>query len=309
MDEHINESGSLFWLHVPLQTTRGAWLILPALDGRLTVLGHPARLCERPLPDFGGLKSMDPVVIGQFLLFDPISEGEARSIFRELVARMPVLSLRLGVSLRIPAGELHKSVGGFFNGPLPSLIPADVKPNPVWAEGEITCYRDGADALRQLAACPAVHDERIKAAIDLAIGSHYDFLPRSVFLSLLTIIDSLAVQKDRPDTVRQWLEVKISEARSLGDQALISGLQQLKRTSHMSAVRELVGRAARAEGEQESEIKERQTRVAQLYKLRSGLSHDGKGGLDGTKVAEAREIAKFVLEAAIEHPGILDADL
>ena len=58
-----------------------------------------------------------------------------------------------------------------FNGPIPTLIVADLVPRPSWAEGQITSYSDGQSVLGEsLATCPAVFDERIRAAIDLAIA-------------------------------------------------------------------------------------------------------------------------------------------
>ena len=101
MDEESNAPEAKFWLHVPLQTTRGAWLTVPPPEGRLTILGHPARLlvAERDLPNLGPLTSIDCAVIRQWLLFDPVSEREAVSIFKGIASRLPVLSLRHRVAL------------------------------------------------------------------------------------------------------------------------------------------------------------------------------------------------------------------
>ena len=124
--------------------------------------------------------------------------------------------------------------------------------------------------------CPRVEDERIATAIDLAISAHYDALPRSVFLTHLTIVDSLAIRGDRPLNTQEWLAKKIEESLQLNDQGLTTSLRDLKQKSHGSAVRELVQRAGSAMGEDISKIKERQQVAPKLYKVRSGLSHNQK---------------------------------
>jgi hypothetical protein len=305
---NANPSEPKFWLHIPLQTTCGDWLKIPP-GGRLSVLGYSARLYERDLPGFNSLTDTTMAVIRQWLLFDPLPEKAAVSLFEELRLRLPVLSLREQAALGIPDGELQRSAPedrGMFNGPTPTLIPAEFSPRPTWVDARMTSYEDGANTLGPLlSACPAVKEERIRAAIELAIASRYDTLPRSIFLSQLTIIDSLAIHSDRSTNIQNWLCEKIKEAHNFNDQGLVTGLENLKQGSHGSAVRELVGRAARAMGESDSRIMSRQKLVTKLYRVRSGLSHDVGATLTSENVEQARQLARFVTDAAIEHPTIL----
>jgi hypothetical protein len=272
-------------------------------------LGHPARLCERDLPRFPSLASSGPAAIRQWLVFDPLPEAAARALFHELSLRLPVLSLRQQAALTIPEGPLQKSPPehkGTFNGPGPALIPAEFDPRPAWAEAQMTSYMDGGNLLgSQLDTCPPVEDERIRTAIELVIASRYDSLPRSVFLSQLTAIDSLAIRSDRPAEICAWLDKKIEEARQLKDNGLITSLEQLKQGSHGAAIRNLVGRAARAIGEAGSKISSRQKLAAKLYGIRSGLSHAGGATLTGENVEQARQLARFVIDAAVQSPDIL----
>lgn len=309
MCENASPSEPKFWLHIPLQTTRGDWLkILPG--GRVSVLNYSARLCERDLPSFTLLTDATPAVIRQWLLFDPLPESTAVSLFEELRLRLPVLSLRQQAALEIPCGELQISPPeheGTFNGLLPTLVPGNLQPRPAWGDVQTTSYLDGANTLGLLLSqCPAVKDERIRAAIELTIASRYDTLPRSVFLSQLTIINSLAIHSDRSDNIRNWLCEKIKEAQDFNDQGLVAGLGNLKQGSHGSAVRELVGRAARAMGETDLQIMSRQKLATELYGVRSGLSHALGATLTSENVEQARQLARFVTDAAIEHPAILD---
>jgi hypothetical protein len=300
-----------FWLHVPFQTTRGDWLKLPT-SGYVTILEHRARLCERDMHYPNSLSNPGSSVVRQWLLFDPLPESKARALFIELVRRMPVLALRINGALRIAGGNNLQECGseyrGLYNGPMPTLIPAEVEPDPMWADLQATSYLDAEGTLgRELAACPPITDERIQAAIELVIASRYDTLPRSVFLSQLTIIDALATRGDRPVPIQAWLAEKIEEAKEFNDPGLISSLQQLKEQSHGTAVRALVGRAARLRGESPDKIAKRQKLVGTLYGIRSGLSHTAaRSKLLSANVEEARRLAAFVLEAAITNPAILE---
>jgi hypothetical protein len=230
---------------------------------------------------------------------------------------MPVLALRAQAALRISGGSVlqrsqqsppaHKAL---YNGPMPTLIPAEMTPDPAWVDLQVTSYLDGVNILGdQLAACPPVTDERIRTAIELAIASRYDTLPRSIFLSQLTIIDSLAIRGDRSDDIQSWLDQKIEEAKGFNDQGIITSLEQLKAQSHGSAVRMLVGRAARARGEETKMVSARQRLATKLYKIRSGLSHaTNTSAWTSEIVEEARQLASFVLNSAIDHPAILTTE-
>jgi hypothetical protein len=296
----------LFWLHVPLETTRGDWLKPPG-DGRVTVLGKPARLLERDLPAPNSLASANTAVVKQWLLFDPLPESDAKLLLKDLRARFPVLALRQSAALRVGASALHVSPYAMYNGPIPTLIPAHFTPSPIWAEATTTSYIDGLHALEvALNNCPSVTDDRVLAALELAIASRYDVLPRSVFLAQLTILDSLAERKERPAAIKEWLDHKIAEAQSLNDIGLISSLGNLKRGSHGGAVRELVSRAACASGLNPTEQKKMSDLASDLYRVRSSLSH--AGGSTNLDIEGARRLVSLVLNAAISNPSVLDAE-
>jgi len=294
----------LYWLHVPLETTRGDWLKAPD-NGRLQVLGRPARLLERTLPRQDTLTSTSTAVVRQWLLFDPLSEGDARSILSELRARFPVLSHKQSAALRVGASALHIAEHAIYNGPIPTLIPAHLKPDPAWAELQMTSYLDGRDVLeRSLIQCVPVADDRLLAALDLSVASRYDVLPRSIFLAQLTILDALAERVERPKSIKAWLDEKIMEARALGDLGLISSLANLKQGSHGAAVRSLVARAAMAKGLNAERTKELSDLAGKLYAVRSGLSH--AGAAQQLDVAGAQQLVKLVLDAAVANPRVLD---
>ena len=227
---------------------------------------------------------------------------------------MPVLSLRQRTIFIIPNSKLSilsSELRGRYNGPFPTLIPAEFVPNPLWVDTGHTTAVDGAALFGGfLETCPGVDDERLVAAVELAISSGYDTLPRSIFLSQLTIIDSLATRTDRPATIQSWLDDKANEAVEFKDPGLLSSMANLKQGSHGSAVSELVGRATQAMGGDETEVASRQKLAKDLYRTRSGLSHTGGGtSLNAESVEKARELATLVINAAIHCPAILEAKL
>jgi hypothetical protein len=297
-------ASELFWLHVPLETTRGDWLKAPS-DRRVTVLGRAASLLERDLPAPNSLASANTAVVKQWLLFDPMAESDARSLLEELRAKFPVLALRQSAALRVGASPLYLSPHAMYNGPIPTLIPVHLTPAPIWAEATMTSYIDGRHVLESaLGSCPSVADERVLAALELAIASRYDVLPRSVFLAQLTILDSLAERKERPADIKDWLDQKIAEAQILNDGGLISSLGGLKQGSHGTAVRSLVSRAAKATGLAADEVEQLSSLASNLYKVRSSLSHAGaSGSLD---IEGARRLVSLVLNAVISDPSILN---
>ncbi|AWN36611.1 MULTISPECIES: hypothetical protein [Methylobacterium] len=295
---------SLFWLHVPLETTRGDYLEVP-FGGKLVVLGKPAVLCERPLHVPDSLTAATTAVVRQWLLFDPLPESDARALLEELRAKFPVLSLRQDAALRVGASDLHVASHHLYTGIIPTLIPAHLTPSPTWVDLQIRSHMDGRSTLGSiLAGCPSVTDERILTALDLLVASRYDVLPRSIFLAQLTILDALAVRAERPPGIRAWLSEKIEEAKALQDGGLLSSLENLKLGSHGAAVRALVGRAAEAKGMSGEKQKALKSLAGKLYGVRSSLSHAGAGSdLD---VQGAKNLARLVLDAAIEHPAVLD---
>jgi hypothetical protein len=198
--------------------------------------------------------------------------------------------------------------GSGFPGTTPTLIPSEFTPGPYWGEVHTGTSWDGESVLgTELAACPAVVDERIRTAIDLAIASRHDSLPRSIFLSHLTILDSLAIRSYRAANVSAWLEEKITEAGAFKDDGLLSSLEELKQRSHGSAVPGLVKRAAQASGEEVDAVKSRGKLANELYRVRSRLSHSGST-FPPESGNQARDLALFVLEAAIQYPHILDPE-
>jgi hypothetical protein len=122
------------------------------------------------LPNADSLASASAVVVRQWLLFEPLREVDAVALFNDLVARMPVLALRKQWALRIPELPLQKSPPehkGRFNGPMPTLVPSEFTPLPAWVEVQASRFWDGESVLgAELAARPAVVDERIRTAMD-----------------------------------------------------------------------------------------------------------------------------------------------
>ncbi|MEQ8829832.1 MAG: hypothetical protein RLW87_08495 [Alphaproteobacteria bacterium] len=295
-----------YWLHVPLETTRGDWL-QPPPDEKISVLGHSAKLHSRDLPNMNSLTNAGTSIIRQWLLFDPIADHDARNILTLLREKIPVLSLRQKAALRVAASELSVSPHAIYNGPIPTLIPEHLTPNPAWADLEISSYLEAKPLFENiLEQCPPVSDERILAAIHLEVASRYDVLPRSVFLALLTILDSLAERTERPESVQAWLTEKASEAAKFDDPGLRSSLANLKQASHGAAVRGLVERACRAMGYDETSVKKHTSLATTLYQIRSSLSHAGTSG-QNLDVEGARTLVSLVLNSAIDDPTILKA--
>lgn len=293
-----------YWLHVPLETTPGMSIEAPP-NKRITVLGRPARLLERE--PYVSFISANAMVVKQWLLFDPMSEAEARQVLADLRARVPVLSMNMGAAFRIPAAELHKSPIAIYNGPLPTLIPGDLTPDPAWADGAGECIWNGQDVLgTTLGNYPSVKDERLITALDLYIASQYDYLPRSLFLAKLTILDVLAERSKRDEATIDWIDKKIREANALEDAGLSTGLRNLKLESHTSAIRSLVSRAVLSQGGTKEEAALRAAEVGRLYATRSKLSH-ARSTVD-VDISGATQLARFVLNAAIQNPSILDVD-
>lgn len=308
MSEQSNSPEPKFWLHVPLQTAPSEYLSPPA-DGRLIVLGYPCSLRAPTSHEIPKDMTGSSVAVRQYLLFDPLPESVARKLLGELVSRIPVLAFKQQVSFEIPnsAFVTKREDHGIHNLTYPTLIASHLKPQITAGYLHSKSTRQAADFLEsKLAACPPVSDERTLAAIDLANATKRESLARSIFLSWLTILDSLATRKDRPTAICDWLDEKIKEAKALKDHGLSSALGGLKQESHSAAIQNLIGRAGAAVSENEEQVKERQDLAVKLYKTRSRLSHEGVEILAGGEVGEARELARFVVDAAIQHPHILD---
>lgn len=294
----------LFWLHVPIETTRGDWFQLPP-NGCLNVLGKRARLLERNLPNSVSLTSASTGVIKQWLIFDPVNEVEAHQLWKELTEKFPALAFEEKASFRIGQGELNIATHSKYDGRIPTLIPSSFTPDPEWGVPNITSYMDGTLVLgTKLNSISPVTDIRLVAALDLEVASRYDVLPRSIFLAQLTILDSLAVKSEREDATKQWIDEKIQEANKLNDPGLISSLTNLKQGSHGAAVRALVSRAVRAIGGDPTEQSAKSKLAGQLYNVRSALSHAGSGPT--LNVRGARELVSIVLKASILDIDVLD---
>lgn len=290
----------MYWLHVPLTATRGS--LLSAERSHVFVLGKRAKLLTRdPVPQLHGAVSAMAVL--QWLLFDPMKKADAEALFEELRARLPALSLRMRSSFRIgPWPHLAAPVGETYNGPMPTLIPADREPTPVWMDTSVSRRQVGWEDW--LDTCPPVRDERLIAALSLYVSASDEALPRSQFLAYLTILDSLAKQWPRDAAAIAWVDEKLKEQVAVNDESLSSALANLKEVSHGTAMRALVKRAARAQGLAPAEIKLLTTSAGNLYRVRSNLSH--AGNLAAPDVNAARELAALVLEQAIQDPAILD---
>jgi hypothetical protein len=134
MNDLSVEQESKFWLHVPIETMHGLSLDNPG-DAPLGILGHTARLHSREPGRVAGA-TVDRSVICHWLIFDPMTEKEAMTLFDTLAARMPVAVMRRRMLIRIAEGPPHKVAPehrGVYNGPRPALISENVKPEPAWA--------------------------------------------------------------------------------------------------------------------------------------------------------------------------------
>ncbi|WP_321853625.1 hypothetical protein [Burkholderia cenocepacia] len=296
-----------FRLHVPFEMRGGDFS--QATGASVTLFGHRATLFAAPTVG-------EPTDMARewthWLLFDAMNESDAQRLIETLRARIPAFAVFAGavgnVVLSIPASEPQKApasaVGrAIFNGPEITLVPADQISSPLWAGG-YGMVRYPAALLEGLNQCPPVSDERLLAALELWMVASYENLPRTKFLTYMTILDSLSTQAKRDETVVRWIEEKIREANDLGDPGIVGALRNLRRVSHKAALRALVIRAANQEGQSGPEAAEKAKLAAALYDARSELSHQGAAGkVDAEK---ARELTAFVLRAAIGSPSILD---
>lgn len=296
-----------FRLHVPFEMRGGDFS--QAAGASVTLFGHRATLFAAPA--IGEPTDMAREWI-HWLLFDAMNESDAQRLIETLRARIPAFSVFAGavgnVVLSIPASEPQKAqtsaVGrAIFNGPEITLVPADQISSPLWAGGYGT-VRYSAGLLEGLNQCPPVSDERLLAALELWMVASYENLPRTKFLTYMTILDSLSTQAKRDENVVRWIEEKIREANDLGDPGIVGALGNLKRVSHKAALRALVIRAADQAGQSGPDAAEKAKLAATLYDARSELSHQGAAGtIDAER---ARELTAFVLRAAIVSPSILD---
>jgi hypothetical protein len=247
-------------------------------------------------------------VVRQALRFDPMPEATARQIFDELRARLPVLAFKRGAAISVPETKLRVAEiihQGQHDFRFPTLIPSDLTPQPYGAGATSIGFEDAASTLATLVTCLPVRDERLVTAVDLFVATKYETLPRSVFLTYLTILDSLAERLDRPSAVTMWIEEKLQEAKRFNDQSLESALGNLKETSHSSAIRELVGRAEKVLGSSPKEVQTQKSRARGLYQLRSRLSHAGGAPIPPQQIDQARLLVRRVVCAALDHPEIL----
>ncbi|QTO52671.1 HEPN domain-containing protein [Burkholderia latens] len=292
-----------FQLHVPFEMRGGDFS--QAAGASVTLFGHRATLFAAPAIG-------EPTGMARewthWLLFDAMNESDARCLISALRARILAISVFAGpagnVVFDIPTSEPQKapaSAAGraIFSGSQITLVPAGQISAPMWAGG-YGAVRYSAALLEGINQCPAVSDERLLAALELWNAASYENLPRTKFLTYMTILDSLSTQAKRDEKVVRWIEEKIREANDLGDPGIVGALGNLRRVSHKAALRALVIRAANQEGQSGPEAAEKAKLAAALYDARSELSHQGAAGtIDAEK---ARELTSFVLRAAIGSP-------
>lgn len=288
-------------LHVPLETTPGMLLESPS-GKRIIILARPAQLLDRE--PYISFVSSNAMVIKQWILFDPMSEPESRNVLDELRARIPSLSMNMGANFRIPASELYISKSATYNGSISTLIPASMTPIPTWIDAMGSCSWKGQDVLgATLTNSPLVTNERLLIALDLFIASQYDHLPQSQFLAKLTILDTLAARAKRDDTAIAWIDKRIAEADAF-DSGLANALGNLKSQSHTNAIKALVKRAVLSQGGSEVDANRLEKDAGRLYSARSNMSHAGyTAEID---LGGATQLARLVLNAAINNPSILD---
>lgn len=291
-------------LHVPLETTPGSLLDAPS-DRRITVRGRSAQLFERePHISF---ETANAMVIKQWLLFDPLPESEAMDLLSDLRARLPVVSMNSGANFRIRGGDPEIASTATYDGAQPTLIPDQLSPDPVWDDRAGSWHMKAQDFLGgTLDESPPLTDERVRAALELYVASEYEFLPRTLFLAKMTVLDGLAYSGRRGADVAAWLEQKVDEAEDeFGDQRLSGGLRNLKDESRLSAIRALVKRAVLALGGSDNEAARQVKVVGKLYSVRSKLSHQG-ADVEVKDLGPATQLARLVLNAAANNPSILE---
>ncbi|WP_175906016.1 HEPN domain-containing protein [Burkholderia seminalis] len=298
-----------FWLHVPFAMNGGT--LANAHGAALTLLGRRATL--HVMPALGESRESARNWI-HWLMFEPLTEPEARTLMASLRARVPALSVFAGaagnVVLTLPISDIQKAVTSgtgraVYSGSEITLVPVEQVPSPSWIGGYgFSSYNE--HLLVELNNCADVTDDRLLAALELWATASYENLPRTKFLTYLTILDSLSVQAARGEAIVKWIDAKIVEAEPLQDPGIAGALENLKRVSHTAALKALVARAADFQGLTSKERKEKIQLAGTLYRLRSKLSHQGSAAQFDP--AKARELVAFVLRAAIEKPAILDVE-
>ncbi|KUZ97532.1 hypothetical protein WI40_14745 [Burkholderia ubonensis] len=298
-----------FWLHVPFEMNGGT--LAEAHGAALTLLGHRATL--HVMPALGESRESPRRWI-HWLMFEPMTESDAQTLVASLRARVLALSVSAGaagnVVLTLPTSDIQKAVTSgtgraVYNASEISLVPVDHVPSASWL-GAYGVANYTEHLLVELNSCADVTDDRLLAALELWATASYENLPRTKFLTYLTILDSLSVQPARGEAIVNWIKAKILEAEALQDPGIAGALENLKRVSHTAALKALVARAADFRGLTSKERKEKIQRAGELYQLRSKLSH--QGGATHIDPAKARELVAFVLRAAIEKPEILDVE-
>ncbi|ELW9532216.1 hypothetical protein SIO92_006557 [Burkholderia cenocepacia] len=304
-----NTNPAAFWLHVPFEIKGGN--LAKSHGATLTLLGHRATLNVMPALGETATTAKEWV---HWLMFDPMTEMDAYALVKSLRARVPAFSVFAGamgnVVLTLPTSEVQIAStlsGGraFFTGQEITIGDAAHTPQPCWASGYgFASYTDRL--LTELNTCPDVTDERLKAALELWAAASDENLPRTKFLTYMTILDSLSTPAKRDETIIQWIDAKILEAKTLGDPGITGALANLRRVSHKAALKALITRAADKLGIAPLDVDARTKLAGTLYDARSNLSHQGNGA--EFDPATARELAAFVLRAAITAPKILDVE-
>lgn len=294
-------SEELFWLHIPVEV---------APDHRLTSIGRARVKIFGKSAEIVGTEDPRRVqaqrLAGYGLLFDPMSKRDAESLYLKLRERAPVLAYRMHIALSIPKGKLELSKYSVFNGPFPTLIPAELTPSAVWGGIQTITGADARGVFEEIESCEPVVEKRLRTALALWVTVEYEILPETKFLKLMTILDSLAVRVTRSPETKDWLDKKIEEIKALeGEKSpLVQGLGNLKTESIAAGLSRLVERAARQLGHSEDDIKASASLAVELYGGRSKLSHRGESG--PIRLQEAFNLVRMVLDAAIKNPEILN---
>lgn len=131
---------------------------------------------------------------------------------------------------------------------------------------------DYEDSLRRFYAAQVTFTPKQRLAIDLYNLSHFENVPKTRFLTLVTVVEVLATRTKRSPAVRALLKEFLTNVRSSGltvieKQRLRDGLGNLKQESISGACKDFVGTYSSAE---------QATFFSNCYKARSDLVHDGK---------------------------------
>ncbi|WP_156794522.1 HEPN domain-containing protein [Herbaspirillum seropedicae] len=244
-------------------------------------------------------------------MFEPLSEAQATEVLEKL--RVRTLSYGLenidvaGKAVNFTIAKPIRATERVFQADVTTLIPVEIskeRPSPILGGLIGSNTLSPEYVLNPLNSEPVNTDIRLLSAFELWKVAQREILQRSKFLTFIAIIDSLAGQTKRPQEILNWLDSHKLDAARFKDQALLSGLENLKHHSRKSSVRTLIERAATFRGLSSDEAKHMAKTMSQLYDARSALTHHGTvANLD---FKACSHMVKFLLKAASEHPSLLD---